>query len=385
MSSDSKNKPKGRLRRIVFDTLIVIVITVCLIVIVEGVLRLFAPQVLHGKSIIGETFSNKDEILGYRYTPGSKWRFTHPEYSVEYTINMQGFRDRKEHVIPKPEGVVRVLLVGDSFTFGQGVDYEETWPVLVEKHLDESGKGHIELIKAGIQGMDTRSEFILIQRLLEKYECDAVVLGFLINDLYTNSLYGIDDWQTFAGQASNLNLDSNAVSRQSWSKTVQKVFMHNDQRNSFHLLTLVKRVLTSNDAAYCRLYLMAPNRGDWLTTPLAPHLKKKLGITQRLFLRIVDYCKNFGAKFIVLSMPQQFQVLFYEQAKLSKDIDVGIYDRHFEELAESQSFVWVSTLSDFTDSDHKKEELFYRLDGHLTPKGNQIAAKSFIKNIVPLL
>ena len=64
-------------------------------------------------------------ILGIRYAPGAHWRFTHPEYSVEYAINAHGFRNAKEPIIPKPKETTRVLLLGDSFTFGQGANHEE--------------------------------------------------------------------------------------------------------------------------------------------------------------------------------------------------------------------------------------------------------------------
>ena len=51
---------------------------------------------------MGETFMVDDVVIGYRYRAGAKWRFSHPEYDVVYTINDFGFRDRKEHLIPKP-------------------------------------------------------------------------------------------------------------------------------------------------------------------------------------------------------------------------------------------------------------------------------------------
>jgi hypothetical protein len=45
-----------------------------------------------------------------------------------------------------------MLLLGDSFTFGQAVDYDQTWPVLVERELDRRGP-QVDRVKAGVQAV----------------------------------------------------------------------------------------------------------------------------------------------------------------------------------------------------------------------------------------
>src|SRR5688572_22523197 len=94
------------------DTAIVGAVSLGLFLLLELGLRVFAPQSLQGTSLRGEHFSAEDSILGYRYVPGAVWRFRHPEYSVEYAINGQGFRDATAHPVPKPPGTIRVLLIG---------------------------------------------------------------------------------------------------------------------------------------------------------------------------------------------------------------------------------------------------------------------------------
>lgn len=177
-----------------------------------------------------------------RYTPNARWHFKHPEYSVEYAINGQGFRDAEHHPVPKPDGELRVLLLGDSFTFGQAVNYEQTWPVIAEKLLSRSGKNHISLVKAGIQGMDTRSEFILMRRLIEDCECDAVVVGFLINDRYTNTLHGIKRHNEIIASVEGngkIHDDGNQTAK-NWSATSMHTFVRANFASDFHLLNLAK-------------------------------------------------------------------------------------------------------------------------------------------------
>jgi lysophospholipase L1-like esterase len=383
--SKDKNK-SSRLRRFILDSLIVLGMSLVLVVLTEGFLRLFFPQNLVGKQIAGETFSNADEFLVMRYSPGSKWRFTHPEYTVEYEINEEGFRDRKDHPVPKPEGTIRVLLLGDSFTFGQGVNYDQSWPVIVEKYLEDSGNSEIDLVKAGVQGMDTRSEFILMKRLMNKYEFDVVVIVFLINDLYTNTLYGIEDSEKVlvSNALDGRGLQKKSEAAESWFKTAKQVFIRNDRDGSFHLLTLARRIAIANEYLYSKFYLQSA-RVKYLTFPLAPGPAEKLVITETLFKKIVGYCNSLGKKLIVLSIPQQFQVLYSNQSMDLPNIDIDFYDRYFSKIAEQSGFTWIAATDDFTRSRYKKKKLFYRLDGHLTPDGNQIVADVFLQEILPLI
>ena len=375
----------SRLKSSLIDGFLIIGITSALILFCEAFLRFFYPQNLVGSRITGETFSNSDEIFGVRFTPGARWRFAHPEYNVEYEINKQGFRDKKKHLVPKPKDTLRVLLIGDSFTFGLGVDYDQIWPVIVEKRFIKSGNNSIDLVKAGIIGMDTRSEFFLIKDILEKYDSDFVVVGFLINDLYTNTLFGITEKINSDGnnEADARALDIENESENSWIKTKKQIFIRNDRISNFHLLTLAKRLAIESEYLYCKLYLHSA-RGEYLTFPLAAGPLEKLRITEVLLKEIARYCHSLGKKLIVVSIPQQFQVLYSKLLINHPNIDVSFYDNYFFNIAKQNNFIWITTLDEFVKS-KSGEKLFYRLDGHLTSEGNKIVADVFVEKIFPYL
>jgi hypothetical protein len=234
--------------------------------------------------------------------------------------------------------------------------------------------------------MDTRSEFILMQRLLEKYQSDVVVVGFLINDLYTNTLYGIEanGEKAVTHNAEQRIVENQSAAAESWFNMARQVFIRNDREKTFHLLTLAKRTAIASGAVYCRLYFTASN-GDFLTIPLPPGPEKQLKITKVLFEKMAAYAQASGKKFLVLSIPQQSQVLCFEQSENSPIIDAAFYDRYFSDLATQHGFTWVTTLDAFQRSNHGQDKLFYRLDGHLTPAGNQIVAEVFVQKIVSLI
>ena len=66
----------------------------------------------------------------YGLRPGADLRLREPR-EVRYRINADGFRDRIRSR-PKPDGVFRILALGDSVTFGYGVEEDETYPMRLE-------------------------------------------------------------------------------------------------------------------------------------------------------------------------------------------------------------------------------------------------------------
>ena len=70
--------------------------------------------------------------------PGLTIDYDTSEFRVEAKISSQGLRD-EEIAIPKPVGVTRILAVGDSFTYGWGVEAEAAWPEVMEAKLQQAG------------------------------------------------------------------------------------------------------------------------------------------------------------------------------------------------------------------------------------------------------
>ncbi|MEE2663734.1 MAG: SGNH/GDSL hydrolase family protein [Myxococcota bacterium] len=114
----------------------------------------------------------------YRMRPGA---IASPESGPRYAINARGFRDR-ERSLSKPPGSFRILVVGDSVTFGFGVELEETYPSLLESRLRESLPG-IEVLNLGVGGYNPYTESALLRGVGLAYEPDLVLVQFCINDL----------------------------------------------------------------------------------------------------------------------------------------------------------------------------------------------------------
>jgi len=125
----------------------------CVIILISGelFLRFFIPQL---------TYSRFLQLAGNYYAPSESNTYTlqknfkgvqlsqeFPGRLVKTTTNSLGLRG-KEITLEKPSGYKRILVLGDSFTFGLYVSDEETYPAVLEKLL--TGQGHkVEVINAG--------------------------------------------------------------------------------------------------------------------------------------------------------------------------------------------------------------------------------------------
>jgi hypothetical protein len=106
------------------------------------------------------------------------------EFAFRFSTNAQGLRCDHDLVSPKPPGRVRCLVVGDSVTFGYGVDQGETFSDHAQRALDPPGD-RIEVINAGFaSGYTFDTEFLFTREVAGSWQPDVVVVGVcLSNDL----------------------------------------------------------------------------------------------------------------------------------------------------------------------------------------------------------
>jgi len=107
-------------------------------------------------------------------------------------VSSQGLRDR-EYEIPKPEGVLRILVLGDSVTFGTGVSRSETFPKRLERKLRSEGE-QVEVINAGVNGYTAYNEVHYYLSEMRDLQPDVVLLAVVLNDAVNPRLH----WGVFA-------------------------------------------------------------------------------------------------------------------------------------------------------------------------------------------
>jgi len=146
------------------------------VLLAEAGLRLFYPQQL------GVWYQDR-EGLGLHW-PGLVTRF--PQSSFPVAFNSAGMRDR-EHAVAKPDGVFRVLVLGDSFMEALQVPFEESFPSVVEHELSQETGRRVEVVNASVSGWGTDDELKYLTRYGTQWKPDLILVAMTLhNDISDN-------------------------------------------------------------------------------------------------------------------------------------------------------------------------------------------------------
>jgi hypothetical protein len=96
-------------------------------------------------------------------------------------LNHLGYRER-EFPAQKPPGVYRIAVVGDSFTYGQGIDEADRFSNRVQAALDR-GRQRFEVLNFGKTGAQTVDEVRVLENPVIGTRPDFVLLVWYINDI----------------------------------------------------------------------------------------------------------------------------------------------------------------------------------------------------------
>lgn len=116
--------------------------------------------------------------IGHEHVPSSSGTYM----GVPVSTNSAGMRDR-EFALAKTPGVTRVLMLGDSVTFGWGVAAEDTPSKLLEARLNDNPEGRtFEVINTGVGNYNSSMEVASFLTKWKDYAPDVVILNYFIND-----------------------------------------------------------------------------------------------------------------------------------------------------------------------------------------------------------
>jgi lysophospholipase L1-like esterase len=123
-----------------------------------------------------------------RLSPNADVRHHTTEFDYRFRTNSLGFRGA-DYSTSKPQGTLRVVVLGDSFIAGAGVPDDEVLTVHLEHLLNtrqpsDKLQQQYEVINTGRSGTSTIRELEIYERMARRFQPDIVVLAFYLgNDL----------------------------------------------------------------------------------------------------------------------------------------------------------------------------------------------------------
>ncbi len=105
--------------------------------------------------------------------------------NLEFETNSVGMRE-KEYSLPKERGETRIVLLGDSFVFGNSCDQKDRCGVFLERYLRERSRslsGDLRCLHLGISSWDVVAECAYVRRQASLLRPDLVIHVLIGNDL----------------------------------------------------------------------------------------------------------------------------------------------------------------------------------------------------------
>lgn len=197
-------------KKIIFITIVCSLLFSSLLAvgISELIIRKLYPQNTYNIAKTGVvSVFKKSDFLPFELQSNSKSHHIAPthEFQNDITTNRLGYRGY-EFTPKKPADTYRILMLGDSTTFGIGSNDDQTFSIQLEKLLKEQGK-KAEVINAGFSsGLSPDTYYVYLKEKGLKLQPNIVFvnlfLGNDITDLFEN------DWPKIDGQSLPLKVIS---------------------------------------------------------------------------------------------------------------------------------------------------------------------------------
>ncbi len=316
--------------------LVTFVITVLIAaVIVEGYVRLFVDD---GMQFDLEMFKyardvkviSPDPLIGHVHGPNRRAHLM----GVDVATNSKGLRDR-EIPYERTPGTLRVVMLGDSGTFGWGVRPEQSYSKLLENMFAEKGI-KAETVNTGVGNFKTIQEIEYFLTEAYKYKPDFVVVSYFFNDAEKLPPH----------RAPNL-FERNCLSC---------VFI------AGRFDTLLRRFSARPqwDEHYLGLYQDGRGPG-WLES-------------KEYFGKLRDYCREHGIGVLIANVPEIHDVQHY---KLQSITDLA------HRMADEYGFQFVDSL-DWMRSVESPQLWITPGDPHPNVLGHQLIAQAIFSKLYPM-
>lgn len=283
-----------------------------------------------------------DPELTYVLKKNAECVFRNIEYRTRYRMNSLGLRD-DEITLQKPE----IIVLGDSFTMGWGVEQDETYAKIIEKKLG------MRTLNAGISSYGTVREMKLLNRI------DTNHLKYLLIQYSENDI-----------------MENHAFEKNRYTPTNEKWYLWLQQKRNYYFrkytFTLIK-LIKNNFIAMVKTYYKPEYTGN------SKHDSGKYGedITEAkkkevdLFLHALK--RNTKINY------NKTKVIVFELSEPSWY--TGDFIRHFQERASKDTTHEYDSFQVLDVMKRLEKDDFFHIDEHINHNGHSKVANMLVDEI----
>lgn len=348
------------------------------------------------------------------FPPLSHQEFVSVDFEYVVETNSLGLRDR-EITFPKPQDVFRIVAIGDSYTYGWGVNIEDTWLRRLETLVQIGGR-RIETVNVGKPGAGPPWYAEIARTVVPLLEPDLILVGILQgNDIASAGSEGLEwarsgivQWTryfypNFVHLVEQLRLSraienrtqerppekTTAEDNRRWAENTAKEFyqkMSPEEKQRFEMLDdRVQNAFLTGLLNPYMIDLALKNKHIYTLTlnPEDPWIRQCIENMATALKIIRHISEGIGARSAVVAIPDGP----YVNESAWKNIQKVGFDATPEMLTSNApdqviqeacklAGIHIFVVSKAFRDQRSRSDLFFPLDGHLTPEGHRLLAET---------
>jgi hypothetical protein len=294
-------------------------------------------------------------------------------------INSDGLRDY-EIDVSKDKNII--LFLGDSFTAGEDVPLGDTFIKQLERLINSNrpDEEKFRTVNAGVGGYSTIQEYMYLKEKGIKFKPKIVICDFFMNDLEDNmrdiKYYEFSDSDIVMKKEIREKISSRREEVKNPPPMSRYPFIAFLRTHSYTFRWMEKARRTFMlDAIAMKGYL------DLFKIEHSDLSEEKYALAKETLRLMNDFCKTRGIKFVVLIIPEGFQVndeFFYSRLKRfgfsRQDYDIDKPSVVLSNWCRENGIPYLDLLGIFRESVKEARQPYLKQLAHFQKEGHRIVA-----------
>ena len=299
--------------------------------------------------------------------------------NVPVNINSDGYRD-KLYTKNKEPGVLRIAVIGDSMTMGDGVYVEDSYPKQLEDLFSQHGI-NAEVINFGVTATNTLQQVLFLQEKVFCYNPDIIILGFNLDDI------GLDketpfEWHKRVMGVTYLVNDDKTVS----ILPLKRTFLENIKWEIYQKLAIY-RLMYDLKKRYKNIgerikekNMVRPKTVNGVTVFPRDWSPERCLQTRNIIINMEKLCSEKKSRFFVAILPDMTGPFLPGTMRNFSQYPFKNYHEQFKKLLDEKKIRNIDTLP-FFENKITRELVVSKFDPHFNRKGNAIIASAIFDYI----
>jgi hypothetical protein len=314
-----------------------------------------------------------DPVAGDHFKPNCATRSKNAEGPwTTYQYNECGYRSATS-CGPKAPGTIRIAILGSSVSQGLYVPYEQTYFARTASDLSRSCNRPVDVQNLGVPGSSPIYAYRRVQEALA-LQPDIVVYLIAPFDLEQRI-----DPEELAER--NNSTRTGLQAKPAVHLTLSPMKRLEGTLVESRTVLVAQHFLFQNRDTFLRMYMLYGDKADFLRQPLTPAWQQRYADLDLIIGDMAAKLRAAGVPLVVIPVPSRAEAALLSSRELPANVDPSAFGHQIESIAAKHGADHVDLMQPF-GSIPNSENLFYVVDGHVTPEGQQVIAQALSRRLL---